>query len=378
MEALINLAAASELLNRHAEAQLALCRAIDLSPLDCRPYLNLGGVFLSQNQLANAERCFRKALECRPGDATIRWNLAQIALKRGNYRDGFREFETRFDKNNPVRADLQGLPLWDGSPLVGKTLLVVTEQAFGDTIQFCRFLPLLGEQGGRIVLLSNLKPLDSLLSTLPYVEQVVRPGQPLPDCDWSVPMLSIPHLVGITLESLPSSVPYLFPDAERCGWWRKLLGEDRGFRVGIAWKGRMKPDPRRSAVPGCLAVLTEIPGISWYSLQVPERNGTAEELPEGLCPKDHTALLHDFSETAALMSQLDLVITIDSAVAHLAGALGRPAWLLLPYSPDWRWMLERDDSPWYPTMRLFRQPAPGAWKAVFEEVLSALKVLCMA
>jgi len=374
-ETLINLGAANEMLNRFDEAERALLRAIELSPRDYRSYLNLGGVFLSRNHLEKAERCFQKALEYRPDDATVRWNLAQVLLIRGDYREGFREFETRFGKKNPVRVDLRGLPRWDGSPLSGKSLLVVTEQAFGDTIQFCRFLPALAEQGGRILLLNNLAPLDKLLETLPHVEQIIRPGQRLPSCDWAVPMLSIPHLMGVTLESLPSSVPYLFPDNDRCGWWREHLREDPCFKVGIAWKGRMKPDPRRSASLECFTVLKEIPGVSWYSLQVAEGNDAPGEPPDGFKLADHTALLNDFAETAALMSQMDLIISIDSAVAHLAGALGRPTWVLLPYSPDWRWMLSRTDSPWYPTVRLFRQPSPGAWEAVFEELFSALKGL---
>jgi tetratricopeptide (TPR) repeat protein len=377
-EILINFGAANEVLNRFDEAEQSLLRAIELYPRDYRPYLNLGGVFLSQNHLDRAERCFRKALEYHPNDATTRWNLAQVSLIKGDYRRGFHEFETRFAKKNPVRVNLRGLPLWDGSPLAGRTLLVFTEQAFGDTIQFCRFLPLLAERGGHIMLFNNLKPLDSMLETLPYVEQIFRLGQKLPACDWAVPMLSIPHLMDITLESLPSSTPYLFPNEERCSWWREYVREDRNLKVGIAWKGRIMPDPRRSAPPDCFAVLKNLPGVSWYSLQVAEGSGVMAELPDGFCLNDPTTLLHDFSETAALMSQLDLIISIDSAVAHLAGALGRPAWVLLPYSPDWRWMLERVDSPWYPTMRLFRQPRPGEWEAVFSEVASALKALLMA
>ncbi len=375
VETLINLGAVNELLNRFEDAEQSLLRAIELAPQDYRPYLNLGGVLLSQNRLENAERCFQKALEYRPDDATIRWNLAQIALIRGNYRDGFREFETRFDKKNPVRVNLCGLPLWDASSLSGKTILVITEQAFGDTVQFCRFLPLLAKQGGRVLLLNNLKPLDKLLATVPSLEQVIKPGEPLPKCDWAVPMLSIPYLLNTTLDNIPTSTPYLFPDIERCLWWENYLRGDHGFKVGIAWKGRRKPDPRRSAELDDFAVFNDISGISWYSLQIPEGEEVLSGFPAGITLNDPTSLLPDFSETAALMSHLDLVISIDSAVAHLAGALGRPTWLLLPYSPDWRWMLGRDDSPWYPTMRIFRQPGPGAWEAVFAEVASALKKL---
>lgn len=372
VELLLNLGAADEMANRFPEAERSLVRGIELSPRDYRLYLNLGGVFLSQNRLESAERCFRKAQECALDDATVRWNLAQILLIRGNYRDGFREFEARFEKKNPVRVDLRGLPLWDGSPLSGKTLLVVTEQAFGDTIQFCRFLPLLARQGGRILLLNNLRPLDSLLETLPLAGRVIKSGEALPPCDWAVPLLSIPHLTGTTLERLPRSVPYLYPDDERCGWWRDYLRDDSGFRVGIAWRGRSRPDPRRSADAACFSLLKDVPGVSWYSLQIPEDGETRAALPDGLVLNDPARHIKDFSDTAALMSQLDLVVSIDSAVAHLAGALGRPTWLLLPFSPDWRWLLERDDSPWYPTMRLFRQPVPGAWPAVFAEVASAL------
>jgi tetratricopeptide (TPR) repeat protein len=378
VETLINLGVASELLNRHDDALLLLLKARELAPRDYRPVLNLGGVHLSLNRLNEAEYYFEKARELEPGDATIRWNLAQIELTRGNYRKGFREFEARFEKSCPVKVDLHGLPLWDGSSLSGKTLLVVTEQAFGDAIQFCRFLPLLAHQGGRVLLYNDLKPLDTLLATLPLVERVTHPEERLPSCDWAVPMLSIPHLMSTTLETLPTAVPYLFPERERCAWWQEHLRGDPGFKVGIAWKGRSKPDPRRSADVTCFSLLKDIPGVSWYSLQVSESGEIRPALPVGLDLRDPTTLLKDFADTAALMSQLDLVISIDSAVAHLAGALGRPTWLLLPYSPDWRWMLERLDSPWYPTMRLFRQPVPGAWETVFAEVASALVILRMS
>lgn len=375
VDTLINLGAANEQLDRHEDARQLLLRARDLAPHEYRPYMNLGGVSFSQNRLNDAEGFFKKALERKPGDATIRWNLAQIELTRGNYREGFREFEARFDKKKPVKVDLRGLPLWNGSSLSGKTLLVVTEQAFGDAIQFCRFLPLLAQQGGRILLLNNLKPLDTLLATLPFLERVIHPTEPLPRCDWAVPMLSIPHVTHTTLETLPKTVPYLFPDSERCRRWQEYLRNDNGFKVGIAWKGRNRPDPRRSADTEYFSALKHVPGVSWYSLQVSENGGMQPALPNGFVLQDPTHLLNDFSDTAALMSQLDLVISIDSAVAHLAGALGRPTWLLLPYAPDWRWMLERADSPWYPTMRLFRQPAPGAWEAVFVEVASALAAI---
>jgi tetratricopeptide (TPR) repeat protein len=372
IETLINLGVASELVNRHDDALQLLAKARELAPHDYRPDLNMGGVYFSLNRLNEAEEYFKRALERRPGDATIRWNLAQIDLTRGNYRQGFQEFEARFDKKRPVKVDLHGLPLWDGSSLSGKTLLVVTEQAFGDAIQFCRFLPVLAQRGGRILLYNNLKPLDTLLATLPLVERVISQGEQLPPCDWAVPMLSIPRLMNMTLETLPNTAPYLFPEKERCRWWQEYLRCDSGFKVGIAWKGRSKPDPRRSADVACFSLLKDIPGVSWYSLQVSERGETLPPLPVGFDLRDPTPLLKDFADTAALMSQLDLVISIDSAVAHLAGALGRPTWLLLPFSADWRWMLERADSPWYPTMRLFRQPAPGAWETVFAQVASTL------
>ncbi len=373
VEILLNLGAAHEVLNQFDAAQCSLMRAIELSPGDHRAYLNLGAVFLSQNRLEEADYYFQKARELRPADATIRWNQAQLSLIRGNYREGFQEFETRFIKKSPVKVDLCGLPLWDGSSLLGKTLLVVTEQAFGDALQFCRFLPLLAHQGGRIFLRNTLKPLKSLLTTLPFLERVISPGEALPHCDWAVPMMSIPRLLSTTLETLPSDVPYLFPDSERCRWWQDYLRNDSGFKVGIAWRGRSKPDPRRTADVECFSILSEIRGVSWYSLQVAEKGEQQSDVPAGLTLRDLTPLLTDFSETAALMSHLDLVLSIDSAVAHLAGALGKPTWLLLPFSPDWRWMLERTDSPWYPTLRLFRQPFPGTWHAVFAEVAVALK-----
>lgn len=375
LEALINLGTTGELLNCHQEAETALLRAIDIAPGDCRPYLNLGGVYQSLNRLEEAEDCYLKAVEINREYGTAHWNLAQIDLMRGRYLEGFKAFETRFVKDDPVKVNLRGLPKWDGSSPEGRSILVSTEQAFGDAIQFGRFIPLLAERGAKVILLSHLLPLNTLLASLPGLSDVIVPGKAIPACTWGVPMLSLPMLLGTTLETLPASVPYLFPNKECIEAWRKRLQGDENLKIGIAWSGREKPDPRRSSALEQFSPCATIPGISWYSLQVGGAREQAAEAPPGMLLHDLTTDIGNFEDTAALMTNLDLIITIDSAVAHLSGALGRQTWVLLPFAPDWRWMLRRDDSPWYPTMRLFRQQSPGDWGPVFAMVASRLRAM---
>jgi len=336
-------------------------RVVEISPDDIRAHQNLGVALQARGQWSEAQASFEKALALCPGYATARWNLAVLKLLTGNLREGFQDFEARFTKNDPVQLRHSRIPLWNGEPFHGKTLLVHAEQGFGDTFQFVRYLSLVAQRGEDIIFECQHESLRAiLLESFPCVRIVAR-GELIPSVDCQAPLLSLPRIFGTTLDTIPSAVPYLAPSSEKVDKWKRRLERDRLFRVGLVWAGRAKPDPKRSASLEALAPLADVPGVNWYSLQVGEGSDELRNTLPGLKIHDYTHEFIDFSETAAFIANLDLIVTIDSAVAHLAGAMKKQVCLLLPYAPDWRWMSGRSDSPWYPTMRLFRQQRPGDW-----------------
>jgi tetratricopeptide (TPR) repeat protein len=347
-------------------------RAIEISPGDVKAHQNLGVALQAQGRISEATSSFGTALSLRPDYATARWNLAMLKLLTGNLKEGFEDFESRFAKNEPVPLRHSAIPLWDGTPFRGKTLLVHAEQGFGDTFQFVRYLALVAERGDEIVFECQHESMRDLMKeSLPRVKVLVR-GEPLPRFDSQVPLLSLPRIFGTTLETIPAAVPYLVPSMEKMKRWEKRLEGEAGYRIGIVWAGRAKPDPKRSASLQALSPLGSIPGAVYYSLQVGEGAEQALRPPAGMTLRDYSDGLNDFADTAACIANLDLIISIDSAVAHLAGAMGKPILLLLPFAPDWRWMSGRSDSPWYPTMRLFRQQRPGDWSGAIEMVRKEL------
>jgi hypothetical protein len=262
-------------------------------------------------------------------------------------------------------------PLWDGRSLCGETILIHAEQAFGDTLQFCRFIPFVAARGGRVVL--DAPPeLVPLLSEVGGDITVVQSGAEV-IAQWQAPLLSLPRILGVTLANLPAMVPYLRAPAARKEIWHARLAHDNTFRIGLVWAGRKRPDPRRSCRLLDFAPLAKLQGASFYSLQVGDGAEQASDPPAGMRFIDSAPLICDFADTAALVSELDLVVTIDTAVAHLAGALGRPTFVMVPVAPDWRWMLGRSDSPWYPTMRIFRQKHCNDWYDVVNEMLQFLR-----
>jgi tetratricopeptide (TPR) repeat protein len=347
-------------------------RALEICPGDIRAHQNLGVALQAQGNISEAAVSFEAALTLRPDYATARWNLAMLKLLTGNLKEGFEDFEARFTKSDPVPLRHSASPLWDGTPLQGETLLVHDEQGFGDTFQFARYLPLVAERGEDIIfecLHESLR--DILKDSFPRLKILVR-GEHLPRFDRQIPLLSLPRVFGTTLDTIPATVPYLVPSGEKVERWKKKLAGDTGFRIGIVWAGRAKPDPKRSASLQALSPLGCVPGAIFYSLQVGEGSDQISRPPAGMTIRDYSNELKDFSDTAAFLANLDLIITIDSAVAHLAGALGKPVGILLPFAPDWRWMAGRADSPWYPTMRLFRQQRPGGWSGPIEMVRKEL------
>jgi len=367
----INLGRACEALNQLEMAKTHLTVAIVLAPQNPIAYMNLGVVCKELQQLTEAYQHLSEALRINPNYHTARWNLAHLYLLNRSYPEGFKLFESRFAKTDPVIASSPSpAPLWDGSNPAAKHILVVTEQAYGDTIQFIRYLPLLSALGATILLFTQQSALIPLLQQLPAIHHITTDPNLPPACDWQIPLLSLPHLLGTAWETVPAQTPYLSAPPDKIAYWQNKLAHERRYKIGIAWQGRPKPDPRRSIATDYLQPLLQTSDCAFISLQTENpANFTSPNL------QDYTHELSDFSDTAALMHCMDLVVSIDSAVAHLAGALGRPLWVLLPYAPDWRWHLGCNDSPWYPTARLFRQPRPDAWETVLYEVSDALHKL---
>ncbi len=340
-----------------------LCRnAIALDPGMPEAHASLGYILTARGALPDAIQACQDAIRLRPGFTQAHWNLAIATLLAGDLKRGFAEFEWR-KWHDPYRQDFPPLPgpVWDGAVARGRTILVRSEQGLGDTIQFARFLPLIHKAGGNSVL--QCQPsLHPLLGGLPGV-RVISSQDPLPPHDAWIDLMSLANVLGTSLETIPAASGYLRADQVLAATWRDRL--PAGKKVGVVFAGNPRhANDRRRSIPA--VELPEIPGITFISL----RHGSAAS---ALGRSDWTEHLTDFGQTAALIECLDLVITVDTAVAHLAGALGKPAWVLLPAAPDWRWMLGRPDSPWYDSVRLFRQETPGDWTSVLRSVFQSLE-----
>lgn len=365
-------------LDRFGDAIDSYARALALRPEDAEALVTMGTAFEQLGQYDSAMKCYEEALRRSPDCAEAHWNLALALLRKGEYLRGWEEFGWRWQKKG-YTSRWREFPaqLWDGRPLNGCTILIHAEQAFGDTIQFARYLPLVALRGGKVVV-ECPAPLERLLKTIEGVNQVVPAGTTLPPTDFHLPLMSLPQLFSTTLETIPDQVPYLLPPREQLGRWQALTGSDQRLRIGLAWAGRKRPDPHRTCRLSDLAPLADIGEAVFYSLQVGEGTEQTANPPAGLNLVDLTGSIVDFSDSAALISHLHVIVTIDSAVAHLAGALGKPTFLLLPFASDWRWMLERNDSPWYPTMCIFRQHSSGCWSEPIKQLAATLSTLVQA
>jgi len=296
-------------------------------------------------------------------------------LRVGRFDEGWREYEWRRKiEDFPKIAKTLSKPVWDGTELQGKRVLVHEEQGFGDSIQFIRYLPLIAERGGRVTLSVRSK-LARLFDAVEGFECVVAEGQPLGDYDCHTSLASLPLAFGTTAETIPATVPYLQAEDGLVEVWKERVGTE-GLRVGVNWQGN---DFGRSVPLACFQPLAVVSGVRLISLQVMHGLDQLDNLPQGMrvetLGNDFDAGPDAFIDTAAVMMNLDLIVTSDTAVAHLAGALGRPVWVVLKTSAEWRWELDRDESPWYPTMRLFRQSSPGVWLEVFARVGDKLEAL---
>ncbi|MGD0140040.1 MAG: tetratricopeptide repeat-containing glycosyltransferase family protein [Tepidisphaeraceae bacterium] len=347
--------------------------AIRLKPDYAEAHNDLGNALRDIGQPDESIAALRRSVQLMPDYALGHWNLALSLLLQGDFIQGWREYEWRWrwdGFSSPCRNFSQ--PLWNGEKLNGKTILLYAEQGMGDAIQFARYIPRVARRVGCVVVECQ-PPLKRLLSRIPSVQTVVTEGEPLPPFDVQCPLLSLPLAFRTDLNSIPASVPYLKPDRKQSAMWKKRLAAKYPHRrIGLAWAGSAmhKKDRTRSLELSQLVPLAAIPGTSFFSLQTGEAGKQVP--PAEMTLHDFTAELNDFADTAALLNNLDLVITVDTAVAHLAGAMGKPVWVLVSYAPDWRWLLHREDSPWYPTMRLFRQTSIGDWANVIQRVANSL------
>ena len=371
-EAHNNLGNALHDLGKLGEAAASYHKALAIKPDYAKAHSNLGNALHDLGKLDEAAASYHKALAIKPDYAEAHNNFGHFQLLTGNFQDGWENYSWRWKKKDTALCPRDYKePFWDGSGLEGKTIFIYPEQGLGDTIHFVRYMTLVAAQGGRVVLEVPAK-LETLFRDIDGVESFVVAGNLPPPFDCHAPLLDLPGLLNTTLETIPSQESYLTVASELVEKWADRLGPWEHFRIGIVWAGNpiLKTDRDRSMDPSHFLPLTEIPRVSVYSLQF-GKDGEADKV-FGARVTDIGPDLTPFTEAAAAIMNLDLVVTVDTSLAHLAGALGCPVWTLLPFIPDWRWMLDRDDSPWYPTMRLFRQEKRGEWEGVIERVCRAL------
>ena len=377
----ISLAFVLERQGKLDHARVTAERAVALRPDYAEAHNNLGSVYRSLHRLDDACCEFRRAIELKPDFALAEFNLGTTLLLEGRYAEGW----VGYGQHARVAGTSAPGPrstTWDGQPIPGRRLMLYSDQGLGDALQFVRFLRLCRERSGARIILNCQAPLVRLFAECRVADEICTKEGPLPAFDFHSPLASLPGLFGLALEKVGREVPYLRSTALRSTTGvpdriAALLGEPDGRRrVGLVWQGnpRQTRDVVRSCQLDTLLPLLDIPGIRFFSLQCEPRgraqlaaSSCADRLP------DVGALLSDFADTAAVLDQLDLLITVDTGIAHLAGALGRPVWTMLCHTPDWRWHLERSDSPWYPSMRLFRQPTWGDWDSVVQQIRAALQ-----
>ena len=364
-----NLALALQTLGRIPDAIDSYHAALARRSLYLDALLGLGRALRQAGRTESAFHCFANVARLAPSNARAHWELGTTQLALGQFAEGWRGFEWRWqlpDFTTPHPRYAQ--PRWAGRDLAGQRIFLHCEQGYGDVIQFVRYAALVAARGGHVIL-GCPKPLQRLMETVPGVDEVVITRENLPPFDTHAPLMSLPLIFGTTLETIPATVPYIHPRVSTTKW----VENGPGKKVGIAWAGSSAHanDANRSLPPAFLKPLLTLPGIRWHSLQTGDAARVLAQ-PEFAGPivnvVDLGSRFGDFHDTAEAIRELDLVIAVDTAVAHLAGALGKPVWLLLPYEAEWRWMTARDDSPWYPTMRLFRQSSPGNWQELLERV----------
>jgi len=371
-----NLGNALKKSGRIDEALEMLQRALAARPGYAEAFNNMGVVLQFRGDYPAALLSYEKAIMLKPEFAEARFNRATVDLLLGNFSRGWQGYEWRFRRRDWRRTypHRYSQPRWDGSSFDGKTLYVHCEQGLGDILQFVRYLPWVKALGGRLIL-ETIGPMVRLCRRIASVDQVVEPnphGRPAVDFDYFIPLLSLPAIFNTTLDTIPNQIPYLSATPEDLERWRPRISP-KGLRIGLVWAGT-STDPRRACPLAWFTPLTQLKNIHFYGLQkgIAAEQIEVEGLPKGMRLTNLGQEFEDFADTAAVVAQMDLVISIDTSVAHLAGAMGKPLWLLLPDIPDWRWLLDRNDTPWYPSAKLFRQKRPGEWQPVIQSIADDL------
>lgn len=373
-----NLSRALKECGNFAEAVENCEKAIALKPDFAEACNNLGLLLKAQGQHSEAIANFEKAIQIKPDYANAHWNYSLALLSCGRFAEGWEQYQWRRKAGLGAILDSQrrDCSSWDGSPFVGKKLLIRYEQGMGDSLQFARYAPMVKALGGTVIF-ETLKPLLGILEGFDGIDEFVEAvpdGEPTVDFDLDVFVLDLPRILGTTVETIPAEVPYLYADRTKVEHWRDCLAGDH-FKVGIVWAGSAKhtDDSNRSCRLEHFKPLAEIESVRLIGLQKGDPAAQAGQVRAKMPFVNLGDKFQDFADTAAVIENLDLVVSVDTAVLHLAGAMGKKVWGLLPFDADWRWMLDRSDSPWYPTMTLFRQTRPGDWDAVFSRVADELK-----
>lgn len=365
-------------LDRFEEAEASFAKALELQPDYANAFYNLGDLYTEQQEFDRGKEYYDKAIAVEPDHAEANYHLSHYYLRRGDFERGWPLYESRWRTREAAGlARKQDFPLWDGSDPTGKTLLVYTEQGAGDTFQFVRLLSELQSRGAKVILECSPR-LQRILKPVAGIDAVVsKDAEQLPQCDFQVPLVSLPLHLGVSEADLPGTIPYLFAEPELQLQWKAKLSELPGAKLGIAWQGSTTNlrDRTRSFPLKCFGPIADVAGVQLVTLQ---KGPGADQLEDASFQIQDLGAELDagedgFIDTAAVMKELDLVITSDTSIAHLAGGLGVPVWVALNDVPEWRWQMDRAESPWYPTMRLFRQRERGNWEELFERIADELK-----
>ena len=383
--ALNNKGVALKELSRFDEAINCYRDAIKFKPDYAEPHNNIANIYATQNKTDEALELYDKAISIDPNYAPSYWNKSLLKLLVGDYKEGWNLYEWRwkYGAKNLIRDFKK--PLWLGEQsLNGKIIFIYAEQGLGDTIQFCRYIKLLENLGAKVIF-EVQKPLVKVLQNLEGVHAITTQETPLPEFDFHCPLLSLPLAFKTLTNNIPNQISYIQADPQKVSAWKEQLGTKTNIRVGLVWSGGFRPDQpelwevnKRRNLPVELLKLLNIPNIDFYSLQKGEpAESEFKKIDQtswgGPLIHNYVDQLNDFSDTAALITNLDLVIAVDTSTAHMAAAMGKEVWLLNRYDTCWRWFIDRNDSPWYPTIQIFRQPTPGDWLSVMNEVRSSLE-----
>lgn len=373
-------------LDRPEDALVAYDAAIRIEPDYAEAHSNRGTVLYALGDRRGSHLAFDRSLKIRPDATRTHLHLAHVLLDSGELAAGWKELEWRSRDSILQKAWSEvTLPFWQGEPLEGRRLLLNAEQGFGDVIQFARYAPLIADTGGRVTLRVPPPLIRLMRQSLGAAVEIASTEEPKPEADFELMMMSAPAVLAGRLDDIPARIPYLSALPEEVETWRTRLADLPGLRIGLSWAGGRRPnnpaaqrmDRKRSLPPSLLAALSDVAGVSWISLQKGISSAELAEIPQALNLQDVSEDLVDFAATAAVIETLDLVIAVDTSVAHLAGALGKPVWILSRFNGCWRWQRNRSDSPWYPSATLYRQTRPGAWDEVLGRIARDLGELAL-